>query len=71
LDNLVKILEGEGIETFRPHVMDWKKGIKMPEWEVANQYTSVCPRDSMITVGNIMIEAPMSRRDRFLEYQAY
>jgi glycine amidinotransferase len=31
----------------------------------------VCPRDSMITVGNIMIEAPMSRRDRFLEYQAY
>ena len=25
----------------------------------------------MITVGNIMIEAPLSRRDRFLEYQAY
>lgn len=56
------------METFRPHIVDWKKGIKMPEWEVANQYTSVCPRDSMITVGNIMIEAPMSRRDRFLEY---
>lgn len=48
--------------------MDWKKGIKMPEWEVPNQYCSVCPRDSMITFGNIMVEAPMSRRDRFLEY---
>lgn len=40
----------------------------MPEWSVPNQYASVCPRDVMITVGNIMIEAPVSRRDRFLEY---
>jgi len=25
----------------------------------------------MITIGNIILEAPVSRRDRFLEYQAY
>ena len=36
LQNLVDILEAEGVETFRPKIMDWKKGIKMPEWEVAN-----------------------------------
>lgn len=36
LQNLVDILEAEGVETFRPKIMDWKKGIKLPEWEVAN-----------------------------------
>ena len=54
------------------HMMDeLRKPIVMPGWSVPNQYTSVCPRDVMITVGNIMVEAPVSRRDRFLEYQAY
>jgi glycine amidinotransferase len=65
------MLQKEGVETFRPEVMDWSKPIVMPEWSVPNQYTSVCPRDVMITFGNIMVEAPVSRRDRFLEYQAY
>ena len=68
LGNLTRLLESQGVETYRPAKVDWTKPIHMPEWSVPNQYCSVCPRDVMITVGNIMIEAPVSRRDRFLEY---
>jgi hypothetical protein len=30
------MLQSEGVETFRPAIMDWRDGIKMPGWEVEN-----------------------------------
>jgi glycine amidinotransferase len=67
LSNLTKVLRAEGIDVVRPDSMDWKQPIKAPWWEVENQYGIVCPRDSIMTVGNIIMEASMSRRDRFFE----
>jgi glycine amidinotransferase len=65
------LLEKEGVQTYRPEIIDWSKPIVTPQWSVPNQYCSVCPRDVMLTVGKIMVEAPMSRRDRFFEVFAY
>ena len=67
LDNLVNVLEGEGVACLRPEVMDWSKSIKTPFFESENQYVACCVRDTVITVGNTAIEATMSRRDRYFE----
>lgn len=71
LNDLAYLLEREGVEIYRVAVKDWTKSIKTPGWQVDNQYCCVCPRDTMITFGNIMITSTNSRRDRFFEYEAY
>ena len=55
----------------RPEQFDFTKSIKTPYFEVANQYCGVCPRDVMITFGNEILEATMSKRARFFEYLPY
>lgn len=67
LDNLTDVLQAEGIKVVRPDSMDWKEGFKTPFFDVPNQYCSTCARDSLITIGNIVMEASMSRRDRYFE----
>lgn len=67
LDNLTNVLEGEGVRTLRPEIMDWSTSLKTPQFEVANQYVACCVRDTVITVGKTAIEATMSRRDRYFE----
>lgn len=67
LDNLTSVLESEGIQVVRPDSMDWKDSFKTPFFDVPNQYCSTCARDSLITIGNIVLEAAMSRRDRYFE----
>jgi glycine amidinotransferase len=71
LDNFSNVLRSEGVNVVRPAVMDWSEGVKTPWWQVGTQYCSTCPRDTLITFGNIVMEAPMSRRDRFFEVYAY
>ncbi|CAE7039824.1 GATM [Symbiodinium sp. CCMP2592] len=70
LDNLVNVLEGEGVKTLRPEVMDWSQPLKTPFFSVENQYVACCVRDTIITVGKTAIEATMSRRDRYFEILA-
>lgn len=67
LDNLSSVLQEEGIKVIRPDSMDWKADFKTPFFEAPNQYCSTCARDSLITIGNIVMEASMSRRDRYFE----
>merc|ERR1712087_51190 len=50
---------------------DWSQSIKTPFFESPNQYCATCPRDIIATVGNIIIEASMSRRDRYFEVHQY
>jgi glycine amidinotransferase len=71
LDNLAAILTGLGINVLRPTPIDFKQEIKTPLWQVNNMFCCVCPRDVMITIGNIVIEATMSKRGRFFEYLPY
>jgi len=71
LDNLTKTMEAEGITVVRPDSIDWSQSLKTPFFEIENQYTHTCVRDSLITVGNIVLEAPMSRQDRYFESLAF
>jgi glycine amidinotransferase len=71
LDNLAKVLEEHQITVLRPGNLDWYGGLKTPFFDVPNQYTHTCVRDSLITMGNIVMEAAMSRRDRYFENLAF
>lgn len=72
LDNLARVLEERGIRVLRPDPsIDWSDDIKTPYFKSASQYCAVCGRDSVITIGNIILEATMSRRDRYFEVMAF
>jgi glycine amidinotransferase len=71
LAGLVDLLESQGVITQRPEPHDFSAPIRTPHFEVENQYCAVCPRDVLITMGNEILEATMSRRARFFEYQPY
>jgi glycine amidinotransferase len=71
LDGLAALLQSHGVTVRRPEKHDFGGPVKTPTFEVENQYCSVCPRDVMITFGNEILEATMSRRARFFEYLPY
>lgn len=71
LDGLAQLLTDRGVTVRRPRIMDFNQPIRTPYFSAPNQYCSVCPRDVLITVGNIVLEAPMSRRARYFEIEAY
>lgn len=71
LDTLVDILEGEGVTVKRPASVDHCVETKTPSWSVKTQYGTGCPRDVMITLGNIIFESNMAKRSRFFEYLPY
>ncbi|MCD9140958.1 glycine amidinotransferase [Streptomyces albireticuli] len=71
LDGLAAVLEAQGVTVRRPDAIDLRSALRTPTFEVDNQYCVVCPRDVMITLGNEIVEASMSRRARYFEYQAY
>eukprot|EP00442_Polarella_glacialis_P037314 CAMPEP_0115071606 /NCGR_PEP_ID=MMETSP0227-20121206/13765_1 /TAXON_ID=89957 /ORGANISM="Polarella glacialis, Strain CCMP 1383" /LENGTH=401 /DNA_ID=CAMNT_0002458255 /DNA_START=9 /DNA_END=1214 /DNA_ORIENTATION=+ len=71
LDNLCTVLEAESaITTLRPKILDWSKPVAGPEWASSSQYCGTCPRDTMITLGNTILEATMSKRSRYFEHLA-
>lgn len=65
LNNLSDLLQSRGIKVLRPEPLDFTKPINAPGWSVPNMLCCVCPRDTMITVGNYMIESTLSKRSRF------
>ncbi|MEU5020999.1 glycine amidinotransferase [Streptomyces angustmyceticus] len=71
LDGLAALLEAQGVTVRRPTLHDFSQPLRTPHFEVENQYCAVCPRDVMITLGNEMVEATMSRRARYFEYEPY
>ncbi len=71
LAGLVALLESHGVKVRRPKPHDFNRRVVTPDFSVENQYCAVCPRDVMIAIGNEIIEAPMSRRARYFEYEAY
>eukprot|EP00921_Rhytidocystis_pertsovi_P007953 GHVQ01013152.1.p1 GENE.GHVQ01013152.1~~GHVQ01013152.1.p1 ORF type:complete len:373 (+),score=46.04 GHVQ01013152.1:244-1362(+) len=71
LNGLREALEGEGVTVRRPEVIEYNTKVVTPDFEISNQYCSVCPRDVMMTVGSEVIEAPMSKRHRYFEFRPY
>ena len=68
LDNFIKILQSHNIKVDRPTPIDFTKAIETPDWHNDGQFGSMPPRDVILTVGNEMLEAPMSYRCRWFEY---
>jgi len=65
-----RMLQKGAITTLRPKILDWSKPVAGPEWASSSQYCGTCPRDTMITLGNTILEATMSKRSRYFEHLA-
>jgi scyllo-inosamine-4-phosphate amidinotransferase 1 len=70
LDNFSSQLSNLGIKVHRPEIVDHSLVFSTPDW-TTDGYYSYCPRDSMLIVGDTLIETPMPLRSRFLETFAY
>ncbi len=70
LDNLIHIIEAEGIRVRRPDVVDFSRRVKTPYWS-SKGYNVANPRDGLLLLGNEILETPMAWRCRQFEMAAY
>lgn len=70
LDGLVKTLIGLGIQVSRPNAIDFSQKNKTPWWEETGMYAAM-PRDVLMVVGDMVIEAPMAWRSRYFEVYSF
>lgn len=71
LDNLAVVLEREGIKVRRPKPIDFSKPITTHRWTMNNGFSCSQPRDVLLIVGDLIIEAPMGLRSRYFEHCCY
>jgi len=71
LDNFAAILQRRGIRVDRPTPLDFRQAIQTPDWQQGSMFGCMPPRDVLLTVGNEILEAPMSFRSRWFEYLCY
>ncbi len=70
LERLATTLEELGVKVRRPSYVDFSKICATPYWQ-ADGFNTYCPRDTLVAVGNTIIEAPMTLRSRQFENYAY
>lgn len=66
LDIFQKQLEQAGVVVHRPEVRDCGKEFSTPDWK-SDGYYNYCPRDSVLVIGDTLIETPMPIRARYFE----
>lgn len=71
LKEFVEILKAEGITVRRPDKVNFSKSYSTPEWSCENGFHAAMPRDSLLVIGNKIIECPMAWRSRYFEVNAY
>ena len=71
LDNLARVLEGEGVTVRRPGPLDFGPQLtRTPHFETTG-FLNADVRDVLLIVGDEIIEAPMAQRCRYFEYHRY
>src|SRR5689334_20411895 len=70
LEELVHILEAEGVTVRRPEPLDFSRRHATPEWESTGLYAAM-PRDLLLVLGDEIIECPLAWRSRHFEVHAY
>ena len=65
------ILEKKGIRVDRPTPLDFSQAIQTPDWQQGSMFGRMPPRDVLLTVGNEILESPMSFRSRWFEHLCY
>ena len=58
LENFVNQLESFGIKVRRPKPQNQEEYFSSPHWDT-NGYYNYCPRDSVLIVGDTIIESPV------------
>ena len=70
LDGLARVLTELGVVVRRPKPLDFSKPYKTPWWKSRGLYAAM-PRDVLMVIGDMIIEAPMAWRTRYFESFAY
>ena len=70
LDGFVALLESLGVTVTRPEPSDFRKRFATPDWS-SRGFCNTCPRDSMLVVGDEIIETPMAWPCRYYETHTY
>lgn len=71
LDQFAELLCRHGVTVRRPDPIDHAVGARTPDWEIGGGHASACPRDTLLVIGDEIIEAPMTQRARWFEFRAY
>lgn len=71
LEGFVEVLQAEGIKVERPDVMPHTRSFETPDWKSSGGLYAGMPRDLLMVVGDIIIEAPLSWRCRYHEVDAF
>jgi glycine amidinotransferase len=71
LEGFVHLLESEGITVRRPDVGPHNIPYSTPSWRSPGGLYAAMPRDTLLVVGDEIIEAPMAWRSRYFESNAY
>ncbi len=70
LENFQKQLEKVGVVVYRPEVKNASLLCATPDW-TSDGYYFYCPRDSVLVIGDTIIETPMPLRSRYFETLGY
>jgi glycine amidinotransferase len=70
LDGFVALLQSLGIVVRRPETVDHNRRFSTPEWS-SRGFCNSCPRDSMLVIGDEIIETPMVWPCRYFETHSY
>ncbi len=70
LDGFIRLLQSLGIVVTRPEPFDFKTRFSTPEWS-SRGFCNSCPRDSMLVIGDEIIETPMAWPCRYFETHPY
>lgn len=71
LEEFVHILEAEGVTVRRPEAVQHARPYETPHWRSAGGMYAAMPRDTLLVIGDEIIEAPMAWRSRYFETHAY
>lgn len=71
LDEMVHILEAEGVRVRRPDPIDHSHPLASPQWVTSGGNCQADPRDVLVVFGDEILEAPMAWRSRYFEFFAY
>lgn len=65
------VLEGEGVRVHVATPINFSRPVQTPDWSIPHQFCSSNPRDSLLLIGDLIVEAPMADRSRYFETFAY
>jgi glycine amidinotransferase len=70
LDGLIALLVSLGVTVRRPDPVDYKQSFGAPGW-TSRGFCNSCPRDSLLVIGEEIIETPMAWPCRYFETHSY